>query len=271
MPNTARCPSPWSSAKGRRLKWLPRKSRNSRLPPTWAPFFRRYELPWSPAEEMERRFPRHPAQPRSSCSRSRGAHAVPAAPRASGEYRFLARARGAAGDGAAAAAAATAAAEAGEAGGEGAGGSEARAGQPVDPRVKASKSGCWRIWMTSRRCATSTSTNCQESAEDHRSRRRERGAALAHHLQGGRHQRRHQRAHQQRLGRGFGLVERHYTAQVKDPTLASGRRARPAPAAAARPRAAPRKSHWCSPRTRVPSMPCMRAPCATIRHCRARW
>ena len=53
------------------LAWPPQQiPRNARSAPGLAPYYRRYELPWSPSEEMERRFRRHPAQSRSSCSRS---------------------------------------------------------------------------------------------------------------------------------------------------------------------------------------------------------
>src|SRR5579871_4986679 len=54
MPSTARCPSPWSSASGRRADMAAATS--VERPAGLAPFFRRYELPWSPSEEMERRF-----------------------------------------------------------------------------------------------------------------------------------------------------------------------------------------------------------------------
>src|ERR1700677_3036107 len=59
MPSTARCPSPWSSARGRTASMAP-AANPARRPatPGLPPFYRRYELPWSPSEEMERRFRR---------------------------------------------------------------------------------------------------------------------------------------------------------------------------------------------------------------------
>ena len=153
-PSTARCRSPWSSAKGRRLKWprqLPPEAPRRRGSPR---IYRRYELPWSPSEEMERRFRvilRNLVIAFAIIARD---HAVSAAARAGGQHRVAARAGGAAGDGAAAAAPAAAAAETGEAAREGAG----RPRSPCRRRwIRASRhprADCSPAWTTWRRCAT---------------------------------------------------------------------------------------------------------------------
>src|SRR5579862_242688 len=56
MPSTARSRSPWSSAKGRRVNMAAAANPAQRPVAALAPYYRRYELPWSPSEEMERRF-----------------------------------------------------------------------------------------------------------------------------------------------------------------------------------------------------------------------
>src|SRR5277367_1525598 len=59
MPSTARCRSPWSSARGRTASMATAANPAQRpASPGLAPFYRRYELPWSPSEDMERRFRR---------------------------------------------------------------------------------------------------------------------------------------------------------------------------------------------------------------------
>jgi hypothetical protein len=79
-------------------------------PVALTPFYRRYDLPWSPSEEMERRF-------RVILRNLTIAFAIIAVPavfapaQTDGEYRVAAGARGAAGDGTAAAATPAAAAE----------------------------------------------------------------------------------------------------------------------------------------------------------------
>src|ERR1700690_1383578 len=57
MPSTARCLSPWSSARGLTASMATAANPAQRpATPGLAPYYRRYELPWSPSEEMERRF-----------------------------------------------------------------------------------------------------------------------------------------------------------------------------------------------------------------------
>ena len=97
--------------------------------PGLAPYYRRYELPWSPSEEMERRFRRILRNLVIVFADHRGDHALPAAAREGGEYRFAAGTRGAVRHGAPAAPAAAPAAEARaqKPAGEGAGDAEAGA------------------------------------------------------------------------------------------------------------------------------------------------
>src|SRR5580692_4436240 len=59
MPSTARCRSPWSSARGLIASMATAANPAQRpVTPGLAPYYRRYELPWSPSEEMEQRFRR---------------------------------------------------------------------------------------------------------------------------------------------------------------------------------------------------------------------
>ena len=211
----------------------------------------------------------------SHCVRDhRGDHAFSAAARARGEqHGFTARAGRAARDGAAAPAPARRRQPQKPL--EKAPAAPSRPGAaPVDPRVKASKSGLLaQHGRSGGACATGRSRQVrEESAEDHRPRRRERGAALAHHLarpggtSGG-----ISAPTSSGLAAGSGSLNGIRTDAGQGPDAGHGTRRRRAPAAAARPRAAPMRSRWCSPGTRAPSTPCMRAHCATTPRCRARW
>ena len=186
------------------------------------PYFRRYDLPWSPSEEMERRFrvilrnlviafaiiaviiPFLPRRERVVNTESLPERVVqlvlepppppppPPPP------------------------------ETGEAAREGAGHSQARdaaGGRSRQGREERTSRQHGRSGGATRHQSGQTG---QEPAEDHRSRRRDRGDPFSHHLQGGRHQRRHQRAHQLGIGRRRGSLNGIHTAQVKDPTLATG-------------------------------------------------
>src|SRR3984957_14349456 len=58
MRSTAKCRSPWSNASGRRVSMAAANPSQRAVATGLAPYYRRYELPWSPSEEMEQRFRR---------------------------------------------------------------------------------------------------------------------------------------------------------------------------------------------------------------------
>ena len=259
---------------GSELAWHRRKSRPARPRTGLAPYYRRYELPWSPSEEMERRFrvilrnliiafaiiavlmpflPRHERVVNTDSLPERVVQLVMDRRRRRRHRRRRSREKPRR-EGARQA-------EAGAAAG----------GCRASRHPRADCSPAWTIW---RRCGIIESRQIrEESAEDHRSRRRDPGDTLAHHLEGRGHQRRHQRADQLRARGGSGSLNGIARRRSKDPTLATGNQgaAQRAAAAAARLRAAPTRSRSCSRGTRVPSMRCTPARCATIPLCRARW